>query len=124
MAHTLDQNEGLTMPELRSEYLFTVYAEIGAPQRIRDTPLGRRVIWPVTGGNFGGPAMSGTVLPGGGDWLLGRNDGSRQLDVRVTLKTQDETLIYFTHRGIIRVEPEYLERFSAGEPVEPSHVHY
>lgn len=112
------------MPELRSEYLLTLSAEIGAPQRIGDTPLGRRVIWPVLGGHFQGPAMKGAVLPGGGDWVLVRKDGSLQLDVRGTMQTDDEHLLFFAHRGLINVDPEYLDRFSAGEVIDPSHVYY
>ena len=112
------------MPELKSEYLFTMSAEIGTPDRIGDTPLGRRVIWPVTGGHFEGPEMKGIVLPGGGDWLLVRKDGSFQLDVRATLKTHDDHLLLFTHRGIIRVDPAFVDRFSAGEIIDPSHVYF
>ena len=112
------------MPELRSEYIFTMWAEIGTPQRIGDTPLGRRVIWPVTGGHFEGPAMKGAVLPGGGDWLLVRTDGAFQLDVRATMKTHDDHLVFFAHRGLIKVDPDYVQQFSTGEVVDPSHVYY
>jgi Protein of unknown function (DUF3237) len=61
-----DSAQGQT-PELRTEYLFTIWAEIGSPERIGETPSGRRVIYPVTGGRFEGPAIKGTVLPAGGD---------------------------------------------------------
>src|SRR5688500_6809750 len=112
------------MTELQSEDLFTMWAENGTPQRIGDTPSGRRVISPVTGGHFEGPAMSGVVLPGGADWLLVRKDGTFQLDVRATMKTHDDHLLFFAHRGLIKVDPDYVQQFSAGEVVDPSHVYY
>ncbi len=48
------------------------------------------------GGSFAGPRLRGRMPPGGGDWLLVRTDGSRRLDVRGTLETDDGALIYGT----------------------------
>jgi len=36
-----------------------------------------------------------------GDWVLERADGSRRLDVRITLETHDGALIYASYLGII-----------------------
>ncbi len=58
------------------------------------TPAGRRRIVTVKGGRFEGPRLRGTVLPGGGDWLVERSDSVRALDVRITLRTGDGHLIY------------------------------
>jgi hypothetical protein len=70
--------------------------DIGAPQ-----VLGARRIVPVTGGTFAGPKLKGTALPGGADWMLARPDGVNELNVRVTLRTDDEQLIYVTYRGLL-----------------------
>jgi hypothetical protein len=40
------------------------------------------------------------VLPGGGDWVLKRPDGVLELDLRITLETDDRALIYMTFDGI------------------------
>ena len=57
----------------------------------------------MTGGTFEGEELKGTVLPSpGGDWLLLRRDGILQLDVRITLKTADDHLIYMSYRGMRR----------------------
>jgi len=55
-------------------------------------PHGIRSIIPVTGGDFEGPRLRGEVLSGGGDWLLLRDDGVVELDLRVTLETDDHAL--------------------------------
>src|SRR5439155_17839267 len=55
----------------------------------------RRAPWdspdrPHHGGDFDGPWLRGSVLPGGsGDWLLLRADGVLELDFRATLRTDD-----------------------------------
>jgi len=64
------------------------------------------------------------VLPGGGDWILERSDGSRQLDVRITLRTDDGQLIYAAYGGIFHGAPDVMRRILAGEPVEPSEYYF
>jgi hypothetical protein len=81
---------------LKSEFLMDMVLDIGAPQ-----VLGTRRIVPVTGGTFEGPKLKGTALPGGADWILVRPDGASELNVRVTLRTDDEQLIYITYRGLL-----------------------
>lgn len=84
------------------------------------TPYGARVIVPITGGTFAGPQLHGTVLPGGGDWALRRADGLTVLDVRVTLRTDDDQLIYMPYRGLYSVSPEIRQRVRQGDTVDPS----
>src|SRR2546425_11126593 len=70
------------------------------PQKLGTVPHGIRSIVPVTGGDFEGPRLRGKVLPGGGDWLLLRPDGVLELDLRITLETDDHALIYMTFQGL------------------------
>jgi hypothetical protein len=65
--------------------------------------LGTRQIVPVTGGTFNGPRLKGTAVTGGGDWIQRRPDGVSMLNVRATLRTDDEQLIYITYDGILYV---------------------
>ena len=81
---------------LKTEFLMDMILDVGAPQS-----LGTRRIVPVTGGTFEGPKLKGTALPGGADWILVRPDGVSELNVRVTLKTDDDQLIYITYRGLL-----------------------
>jgi hypothetical protein len=40
------------------------------------------------------------VLPGGADWTVERADGVLELDLRVTLETDDGALIHMTFAGL------------------------
>ena len=64
------------------------------------------------------------MLPGGGDWVLVRKDGVSQLDVRITLRTDDGALIYVTYRGISTMTPEMRQRILKGEVVNPSEYYF
>ena len=92
----------MTDPKLRSSHLFTLTLDVDPNMTdIGETPYGRRRIATVTGGSFEGEELRGSVLPSpGGDWLLLRRDGILQLDVRLTLKTDDGHLIYMSYRGM------------------------
>ena len=69
--------------------------------------------------------MKGTVLPSpGGDWLLLRRDGVLQLDVRITLKTHDDHLIYMSYRGMRHGPAWVIEQLNKGEKVDPSQYYF
>jgi hypothetical protein len=85
---------------MTSRPLMTVNIAAAPPQKLGTVPHGIRSIVPVTGGDFDGPRLRGKVLPGGGDWLLLRPDGVLELDLRITLETDDHTLIYMTFQGL------------------------
>lgn len=97
------------MNELKSELLFEMSADLEEPQTIGQTPHGIRMICYVTGGTFSGPKLRGKVLKGGGDWILMRPDGAGELDVRATLCTDDDALIYVSYRGIVQTSPEDVD---------------
>ena len=85
---------------MTSRPLMTVNIAAAPPQQLGTVPHGTRSIVPVTGGSFEGPRLRGKVLPGGGDWLLLRSDGVLELDLRITLETDDHALIYMTFQGL------------------------
>ena len=91
------QDDGMT---LKSEFLFDVAFDVATP-----LALGTRQIVPVTGGTFSGPRLKGTALGGGGDWIVRRPDGVSVLNVRATLKTDDDQLIYMTYDGVLYTPP-------------------
>ncbi len=91
------------MPEsaLPVEYLFTMKAQTAPGTVIAGGPQGERITVPVPGGSFAGPRIKGTLVPNsGGDWVTRRADGSFQLDVRVTLLTDDGAPIYMSYKGM------------------------
>jgi len=85
---------------MTSRPLMTVNIAAAPPQKLGTVPHGIRSIVPVTGGDFAGPRLRGKVLPGGNDWLLLRSDGVLELDLRITLETDDHALIYMTFQGL------------------------
>ena len=110
---------------IKTKHLFTMPVEVEMPlQMVGATPIGDRRIARVTGGSFAGPEMKGTLLPGGGDWLLLRADGTLQLAVRAPLKTDDDALIYMTYRGFRHGPPEVMQRLNKGEEVDPSEYYF
>jgi hypothetical protein len=114
------------MAGVNTEFLFEVTADLerDTVQELSGTPRGVRRILYVRGGSFAGPKLKGEVLPGGGDWLLVRPDGVREVDVRSTLRTDDGHLIYVTYRGIIHSSPEVTQRMAQGEVVDPSEYYF
>ena len=87
--------------QLPVNHLYKVTLETdGAPIMIPGAPQGTRMLIAVKGGSFDGPNMSGTVVAPGGDWVTQRSDGSIKLDVRMTLKTNDDALIFVSYNGI------------------------
>jgi hypothetical protein len=97
---------GSDVPGLRAELLFEMSVDlVDEAQVVGATPHGLRRIRYIKGGTFAGPKLAGEVLPGGADWLLVRSDGAREIDVRVTLRTDDGDLIYAISRGIFDVSP-------------------
>ena len=109
---------------IESELLFAITLDVDEPQDFGATPVGTRRVVVVTGGRFDGPNLSGTVRPGGADWLLLRADGSWQLDVRLTLLTDDGALIGMTYRGLRHGPPEVMERLNRGEAVDSSEYYF
>lgn len=102
---------------LRSAHLTTLTLDVdfGGMLNIGVSAQGRRRIAPILGGRFEGERLRGQVLPGGADWVINRPDGAMVIDVRITLKTYDDALIYCSYQGVFRAEPEVMKRFNRGE---------
>jgi hypothetical protein len=114
------------MADVRTEFLFemTIDLDRDSVQELDATPRGTRRILLVTGGAFEGPALRGDILAGGGDWLLVRPDGVREVDVRMTLRTDDSHLVYVSYRGIIHGSPGVMQRMARGETVGASEYYF
>ena len=109
---------------MHSRPLMTVQIAAGPPQRLGTVPHGNRIVVPVTGGDFEGPQLRGKILPGGGDWLLLRSDAVLELDLRITLETDDHALIYMTFQGLRHAAPDVNAALGRGEVVDPSTYYF
>ena len=110
--------------DIETEFLFTLTARVGAPFDVGVLPQGRRRISPIDGGEFEGPRLRGRVLPVTGDWMLIRPDGVTMIDVRATLQTDDEALIYMRYDGYRHGPKDVMEALAKGEPTDPSTYYF
>jgi hypothetical protein len=104
--------------------LMRLQVVVPPPQKIGVVPHGTRVIAAITGGTFEGDRLRGKVLPGGGDWTLLRSDGVLELDLRITLETDDGALIFMTSGGLRHGPPDVLAALARGESVDPSRYYF
>lgn len=88
----------LASPSL--EFVFEAEVTLAPGMTAGTTPLGGRHIIPITGGTFSGPALRGTVMPGGWDWQLVRPDGCVQLKADYFLKTDDGVIINIVNTAV------------------------
>lgn len=82
---------------------FVLQARVGIAPAIElgGSSRGRRRIVPITGGEFHGPHLSGTVLNEGEDTQLLRPDGVREITARYVLRTDDDVSIYVVNSGLV-----------------------
>ena len=111
------------MPEIKTEFLFTIALEVQV-FNLGDTPYGGRRIARFGTGSFEGPKLKGTVLPGGGGWMLMRRDDVLEIDVRVILETDDKHQIYMSWRGFRHGPKEVIDRLNRGETVDPGTYYF
>jgi Protein of unknown function (DUF3237) len=109
---------------MNSRLLMTLQVVVEGPQKLGAVPHGTRVTAPIVSGTFEGPRLRGKVLPGGGDWTLLRSDGVLELDLRVTLETDDGALIHMASFGLRHGPPEVLTALGRGETVDPSSYYF
>ena len=105
--------EATQTAHFETEYIMTLCAEMDPPQRI-DEMLS---IFNLTGGWAKGPKINATVIQPAADWIQSMPDGSRRLDVRLTLKTDDGGLIYMSYNGVILNTEASRDKQMKGEVV-------
>jgi len=98
--------------KLQSEFLLDLTLEAQPPHSLGSAGNGRLIVL-VSGGTFEGPRLKGTIITPGGDWIEQRADGSRLLDVRILLQTEDAQMIYMSWRGIAYIR-RLAERSTRG----------
>ena len=116
--------EPVPQPPLRTEFVFEARVKVDKPLVIGQSAYGLRRVVPITGGSFAGPAIKGSVLPGGADWQFVRPDGVLEVQAKYTLKTDDGALITVENRGLRHASPAVMERIGKGELVPPSEYYF
>ena len=100
------------MPELIKEFEFQ--ADLGTADVVGPGPFGQRLIANVTGGQFSGDRLEGTIVGAGADWLIISQDGFDRDDVRMTFRTVDGALIYVQYFGLVERTPGIVDVLGGG----------
>ena len=103
---------------MNSRPLMLLRLTTSATDEIGPTPHGKLSIFPITGGSFEGERLRGRVLAGGGDWV----DGTFELDLRLTLETEDGALIHMAATGVRNDANRYLRTLPRFETAEPKYA--
>ncbi|WP_211223713.1 DUF3237 domain-containing protein [Massilia niastensis] len=117
------QADAPSAPALRTEFVFGARIKVDKPLVIGQSAHGLRRVVPIVGGTVSGPALTGTVVPGGADWQFVRPDGVVDVQAKYTLKADDGTLVMVDNRGVRHAPPAVLERMAKGEHV-PANAYY
>jgi len=124
MPESLSKDLPDALTTVRTRPLFVMRLDV-RPLILVGGPAGAyRRIGVVPGGAFEGELLSGTVMDGGSDWQTVRSDGTTMLDVRLSLKTDDDALICMTYRGLRSGPPDVIARLEKGEPVDPASYYF
>src|SRR5205085_11576012 len=107
-----------------SRLLMMLQVKVAGAQKIGPVPHGTRLTAPITDGHFEGPRLRGKVLPGGGDWTLLRGDGVLELDLRLTLETDDGALIHMTSFGVRHGPAEVIAELGLGARFDPAAYYF
>jgi hypothetical protein len=109
-------------PEL--QLLFEARGILDASIVMGETPAGLKRVVPILGGEFSGPRIRGTIVPGGADWQYVRADEVTVVEARYLLRTDDDVLIEVHNRGIRHGPAEIMRRLADGENVDPGEYYF
>lgn len=107
--------------ELKTEYLMTYVALLELPYAVDNSLV---IVNVKPGGWAKGPKISGKFISPGADWLRVMPSGVLRLDVRATIKTDDDQLIYLSYNGIIQHSKESAEKLNNGELLTTKDIPY
>ena len=107
--------------KLTMNHLMTLSLDVDtkASQTIGRIKKATRLIVPIASGHFSGDKLNGKILPGGADWVLLRDDGVMEIDVRLVLETIESALIYLTYQGRFIASESVMAQMQAGEKISP-----
>ena len=108
------------MQQPQLEFAFELKVQASPLPEIGMTAKGIRRIISITGGSFEGPQIKGTIIPGGYDWQLLRNDGVIEIEARYVLQADDSSLITIVNTGLRHAPENIMQKLGNGEEVDPA----
>lgn len=91
-------------PALR--FLCAIRADLGPALEFATTEGTVRAMFPITGGEVRGEAISGRILPGGADFARRLPDGAYAIEARYCLELADGTPLMITNAGRMQPMPD------------------
>ncbi|WP_339413647.1 DUF3237 domain-containing protein [Pseudomonas sp. EA_35y_Pfl2_R5] len=101
-----------------SELVMQINVKLGPVEDMGKGADGHRINYPIIGGSFVGKGMRGSVVPGGADMAVDRNDGVTLIDALYRLKTDDGQIIIIHNAGIWRLNEQGLAKQAKGIALE------
>ena len=104
LASVLTASAQVTEPKDTPQLEFALQLKVtmGDSYDVGETQHGQRIVIPITGGTFEGPAIKGTIINGGADYQLANKSlGRTELEAIYSIKTDDGVYIHVRNRGII-----------------------
>jgi hypothetical protein len=105
-------------------YAFSARISLSPPVEQGEIDGARKRFVPITGGTITGPRLSGTVLPGGGDWQSILPGGLTRVEARYFLKTDDGAVIGIHNVGVRVATPEVTDKIARGIAVPPDSYYF
>jgi hypothetical protein len=102
------------------EYLMTVHADLDPPHLV---DAGSRIV-NVRGGWADGPKIKARVVAPGADWLQPLVSGVTRIDVRLTMRTDDEQLIFVSYNGVIAHSEQSAAKVANGQSISHADTIY
>lgn len=115
---------GPAAPAPSLDYAFTAIVNVAPAVEQGPIDGGRKRFIAITGGSVQGPMLSGTVLPGGGDWQTILPGGLTKVEAHYFLKAADGTIIEVSNPGVRTGSTDVIERLAKGEDVDPSAYYF
>ena len=93
-----------------AEFAYEALVDIDLTLSLGRSPIGERRMVPILGGRFQGPRIRGSIMGGGADRQLIRDDGVRQLEAIYEMRADDGAIISVRNNVLIHDfpgEPRY-----------------
>lgn len=87
--------------------LFSYRADLDKPIHIGSAAFGVRDILRIKGGEVWGDALSGKLLPAGGEFQLTDADGYFRINVRLVIESSEGIPIYMHYTGVADMPPAF-----------------
>lgn len=107
--------------KVTTEYILTLHVPLDPPQVASDNLQ----IFNIRPGGWANGLIRGEVIAPGADWLRIMPDGTRRLDVRLSIRTHDDAIIFVAYQGrAAAAPPEVAQRLAAGETLGPDQIYF